>query len=173
MRNIVLIGFMGCGKTTIGKQMSRKCGLPLWDTDQMIEQRAGCTILELFATQGEEAFRTMETALLQGLCNEQATGIFSTGGGMPLRKENAKLLKQLGHVVWLRMTEDTAYQRLKQDKTRPILQCEDPRGKIRQLLQDRACHYVEAADIIVDVDAKQEEEIADEILRMIQEEHKL
>ena len=153
------------------KMLFPKRGLPLWDTDQMIEAQAECSISDIFATQGEEAFRSMETQLLQKLCKEQTVGIFSTGGGMPLRKENVELLKQLGHVIWLRMKEDTAYKRLQQDKTRPILQCDDPQGKIRQLMQERESRYRQAADIIVDVDAKNEEMIVDEILHMIQEEN--
>ena len=169
MKNVVLIGFMGSGKSTIGNLLSQMCDLPLWDTDQMIEMEVGCTIRKIFDIQGEETFRCMETALLQKLCREETLGVFSTGGGMPLRLENAQWLKKLGTVIWLRLSPDTAYGRLKQDTTRPILQCEDPKGRITQLISKRAAAYESAADITVDVDDKSKEQIVREILEALEE----
>ncbi len=170
MRNIILIGFMGCGKSTLGKKLSGRLELPVYDTDELIERSAGCRITELFATQGEEAFRRMETELLSKLCEENSKCIYATGGGVPLREENRKLLKQLGTVVWLRISPETAYQRLKNDTKRPILQGGDPKEKIRQLIASREAAYTACADIIVDVDYKGREAIIEEILASIERE---
>ena len=98
MRNVILIGFMGAGKTTVGERYGKKHGLPMVDTDWLIEERAGMTISEIFARKGEEEFRKTETAVLQALLSDTQEKVISVGGGLPLREENRKLLKQLGTV---------------------------------------------------------------------------
>ncbi len=170
MRNIILIGFMGCGKSTIGKKLSGRLELPVYDTDELIERNTGCRIAELFATKGEEAFRAMETDLLAELCEQKGRCIYATGGGVPLREENRQLLRQLGTVVWLRISPETAYQRLKNDTKRPILQGENPKEKIQELIVSREGAYTACADIIVDVDHKGREAIVEEILAAIERE---
>lgn len=161
--NVVLIGFMGCGKTTIGIKLSYFLKQALIDTDKLIERRAGCTIKEIFAKDGEDAFRQMETECLRGLCNEKGNFILSTGGGLPLREENAKLLHEIGKVVLLRVSADTVYERLKNDTTRPLLQGDNPKQKIDELLQFREPIYESCADVIVDVAGKSFQEILTEI----------
>ena len=100
--NIILIGYMGCGKTTVGKNLARITGYTFTDTDEMIEKEQVRTISEIFATDGEEAFRKMETKLLEQLIQEQIIQlVISTGGGMPLREKNRKLLAELGTVIYL------------------------------------------------------------------------
>ena len=161
--NIVLIGFMGCGKSTIGVKLSYFLRQPLIDTDKQIERNAGCSISEIFAKQGEECLRQMETLCLEKLLQEKSSFILSTGGGLPMREENVKLLKQIGKVVLLRVNADTVYERLKNDTTRPLLQGDNPREKIEELLTYREPVYEASADVIVDVEGKSFREILDEI----------
>lgn len=164
MNHIILIGFMGCGKSTVGIRLSYKLRRVVEDTDKLIEKKAGMTIKELFAEKGEEAFRDMETALLRELQTEKEAKIISTGGGLPMRKENHALLKKLGTVVYLRISPQEVWKRLKNDTTRPLLQCAEPLAKIKELLAQRAGIYEEAADIIFDVDGKDMEEVLSGLL---------
>ena len=151
-KNIVLIGFMGSGKTTVGIKLSYKLHMPVEDTDKLIERRQGKSISDIFAEEGEEAFRRMETALLQEIAGRDYGRILSVGGGTPVRQENRKLLRACGTVVYLRARAETIFERLQGDTTRPLLQCEDPLGRIRELLAERGSAYEECADIVVDVD---------------------
>lgn len=162
--NIVLIGFMGSGKTTVGIRLSYIMKQAIEDTDKMIEKREGKTISAIFAEEGEAAFREKETALLKELTGTFHHKILSVGGGTPLREENRKLLKQIGTVVYLRIRPETVYERLKEDDTRPLLRCEDPLERITGLLNQRKDIYEEAADIVVDVDGLDMEEVVSGIL---------
>lgn len=160
-RNVILIGFMGSGKTTLGLRLSYRLKTPVEDTDKMIEQNEGRTISDIFRDKGEEYFRNKETELLREICKRQYVRIISVGGGTPVSKINRPLLKKCGIVVYLRIRPETVYERLKGDTTRPLLACEDPLSKIQTLLDNRKDAYEESADIIVDVDDKSTEEILD------------
>ena len=162
--NIILTGFMGSGKTTAGIRLSYRLRLPLLDTDKWIEKEEGRTISEIFALQGEETFRKMETSALRTLLELEGEQIISTGGGLPMREENRELLKKLGTVVFLRIKPETVYDRLKGDNTRPLLKKAGPMKEIRRLLELRKPVYQECADITVDVDGKDFEEIISEII---------
>ena len=162
-KNIVLIGFMGCGKTSVGIKLSYRLHLPVADTDKMIEQRQGRSISDIFAEEGEEAFRQMETELLREIAEKNYERILSVGGGTPVREENRELLGRCGTVVYLRAKPETIYERLKDDTTRPLLQCEDPSRRIRELLAKREEVYSGCADVIVDVDDASMEDILDQI----------
>lgn len=164
-RHIILIGFMGAGKTTVGKWLSRKLSWQLLDTDAMIEARADMTIARIFETQGEEAFRTTETEVLSGLAKRLKPVIISTGGGMPMREENRQMLRKLGWVVYLRVCPETVCERLARDVSRPLLAGGDRREKVSALLNLRGPVYEETAHLVVDVDGKTPEEIGEEILR--------
>ena len=150
--NIVLIGFMGSGKTTTGLKLSYKLHMPVEDTDRLIEKKQGISISEIFAQDGEEAFRRMETELLRDIVGRKYGRILSVGGGMPVREENRALLKQCGKVFYLRAKAETIYDRIKEDTTRPLLQCADPLSKIQELLAERSEAYEKCADVILDVD---------------------
>lgn len=162
-KNIVLIGFMGSGKTSVGVKLSYRLHLPVADTDKMIEQRQGRSISDIFAGEGEEAFRQMETELLREIAEKNYERILSVGGGTPVREENRELLGRCGTVVYLRAKPETIYERLKDDTTRPLLQCEDPSRRIRELLAKREEAYSGCADVIVDVDDAPMEDILDQI----------
>lgn len=163
--NIILIGFMGCGKTSVGIKLSYRLKRTFLDTDKQIERRQGRSIRDIFAEDGEAAFRRMETDCIKELLAENGTSmqIFSTGGGTPVLEENRGLLKKLGTVVYLKVSPDVVYERLKGDTTRPLLQTENPRARIEELLAARKDAYESAADVIVEVDDKRLEEIVEEI----------
>ncbi|MBR1771564.1 MAG: shikimate kinase [Lachnospiraceae bacterium] len=168
-KNIVLIGFMGSGKTTVGVKLSYRLRRPVIDTDKLIESRQQKKISEIFAEEGEDAFRRMETALLQELAGQAYERIFSVGGGTPVREENRPLLKKCGIVFYLRAQAETIYGRLQGDTTRPLLQCENPLGRIRELLQAREAAYADCADVILDVDGATVEELVDRIEAILRE----
>ena len=167
--NYILIGYMGCGKSTIGKKMSEILNIKLVDTDAWIEKQQGMTISEIFATKGEGFFRDLETGALQELLEEKELMVISVGGGLPVREENRSLLQQLGQVIYLKAEPETIYNRIKGDTTRPLLQTENPMEKIREMLGQREEKYQVAADKIVTVDDKDLSEILDEILEAVKE----
>ena len=166
-KNIILIGFMGSGKTTVGLNLSYKLRTPVEDTDKLIEQREGKTIREIFAQEGEAYFRKRETELLEEIKERNYHRIISVGGGTPVNSVNRKLLKECGTVIYFRVKPETVYQRVKHDTTRPLLQCDDPLAKIKELLEARKEAYEECADIIIDVDELSQDKIADIIVDRI------
>ena len=167
MGNVILIGFMGSGKTTVGLKLSYRLRRPVIDTDKEIERDEKRSITDIFATDGETYFRDKETAYLRKLLKSASTQIISVGGGLPLREENRALLHELGQVFYLKASAQTIYERLKHDTTRPLLQGEDPQSKIMTLLGERDAYYKDAADVIVDVDGKDFEQILLEIERQV------
>ncbi|MDD3252017.1 MAG: shikimate kinase [Lachnospiraceae bacterium] len=169
-QKLILIGFMGAGKTSVGQACARAFGLPLLDTDQLIEERAGMAISEIFARQGEAVFRQTETAVLEQLLADRKLAVISVGGGLPLREENRVMLKQLGTVVFLRVQKKTVLERLQGDTTRPLLQGPDVEQKVEALLTYRNPIYAEAAGVVVDVDGKEVSEIVRELTQRLEEE---
>lgn len=167
-QNIVLVGFMGSGKTTIGAALSGATGMPHKDTDTIIEESAGTTIPEIFRQQGEAAFRHLETRTLTILSDtDTEPTIYSTGGGIVVKDINRPLLHQLGTVVWLRVQPETVIDRLGDDHTRPMLMAPDRSKRVRELMEARRAAYADSADIIVDVDGKTPQEIITEILHQL------
>ena len=164
MSSIVLIGFMGAGKTTVGKELVKK-GFELIDTDAYIEACEKMSISDIFAQKGEDYFRQAETTALKTLLAQDKQFVISCGGGMPLREENRKLLKELGMVVYLRIKPETVLARLKGDTTRPLLKVDDSGERVRTLMQQREAHYLSGADFVLDVDQKTPRELAEEIFK--------
>lgn len=165
MGNVILIGFMGCGKSSVAVKLSYRMKQSMTDTDKLIEKKQGKTIAEIFAQDGEEAFRDMETEALRSLKETAKNQIISVGGGLPVREENRALMKEIGKVVYLRAKPETLYERVKEDNGRPLLQCDDPLERIRTLLEERKEAYEAAADLTVDVDDKNFGQILYEIER--------
>lgn len=166
-QNLILIGFMGSGKTSVGRKLADLCKRPLEDTDRLIEKEQQMPITGIFAQKGEEAFRQMETELLKELKNRNDGIILSTGGGLPLREENRRLLKEAGIVVYLRTRPETVLGRLAHDTTRPLLQGENVSEKVHRLMEDRENHYLDACHEIVETDGKSVREIALEIQKLL------
>lgn len=161
--NIILTGFMGCGKSSVGFRLSYYLRRTLLDTDKWIEKKQGMSISEIFDKYGESAFRQMETDCLKELLNTAEHQIIATGGGLPIKEENHALLKELGTVYYLKVTPEVVYERLKGDTTRPLLQGDNPKGKIEELLRARETVYEQCADYVVEVSCKSFEEILEEI----------
>ena len=161
--NIILIGFMGSGKTSVGIRLSYQLKRTMIDTDKWIEQKQKRTVSEIFAQSGEEAFRMMETDCLKELIRTADKQIISVGGGLPMKEENHALLRELGTVFYLSATPETVYERLKTDTTRPLLQVEDPEERIRTLLKRRAPVYEACADVVLDVSDRSFDEILEQI----------
>lgn len=169
-RNLVLIGFMGSGKTTLGVKLSYRLRMPVEDTDKLIERQEGRSVNEIFADDGEEYFRRLETELLEELGEKSGGRIYSVGGGTPVREENRRLLKRLGKVIYLKTSPETVYERLQGDSARPLLQCPDPLGRIRQLMEERRAAYEDCADLVVDTDGT---DIEDILIKIVEEAEKV
>jgi len=168
-KNLVLIGFMGSGKSTVGRELHRQLHYKLVDTDHEIEVRAGMAIKEIFAGEGgEAAFRQMETDLLRELADAGERGaersIISTGGGICGRAENRELLRRLGYVVWLHAPIDVIVERTSKSQERPLLNIADPAGRIRTLMGEREPLYRETAHLDIDTTGLDFKEIAVGIL---------
>jgi len=149
-RNIILVGFMGSGKSTIGRELGQLLGYPLIDTDHQISQAESSTIPELFEIKGEQYFRNCETRLLNTLHEQEINHhIIATGGGLPIRTENHAILRKLGYIVWLQANPDTILDRTSRNKNRPLLQTEKPRETIETLLTQRTPIYKDIAHLAI------------------------
>lgn len=165
MRPIILIGYMGAGKTTVGKLLARQRGLEFYDTDAMIEAREGRSISDIFADDGEECFRDMETSLIRELIEKKLTdAVLSVGGGLPVREENRRLLKDLGLVIYLTADRKTIMERIAGSDDRPLLKGENLAEKIDRMLASRGPLYEEAADILLNTDQKTADELVKKIV---------
>jgi shikimate kinase len=164
-KNIVLIGFMGCGKSTVGRELHQRLSYPLVDMDQIIEERAGKPITEIFADEGEAEFRDMETALLRELNDPSAERrIVSTGGGVIERPENRALLRELGYVVWLLAPTAVILERTGKTRSRPLLDTDNPKARIEALMEKRRPFYQETAHLKVETAGLCSSEVATGIL---------
>lgn len=154
MKNIILIGFMGAGKTTVGRRLAAKLKLPFVDTDEQIEKEQGRSIREIFEKEGEAFFRDLETEQLRKLGRKDLCQVISVGGGLPVQIQNHELLKELGTTVYLKADKTTLVTRLSGDTGRPLLQGGSLEEKIEQLMQERASVYEQVANFIIETDSK-------------------
>ena len=146
---ISLVGLPGSGKSTVGRQLSRRLGLAFSDSDLVIEQRIGCSIREYFEHQGEERFRDIESEVLDELTQTPAL-VLSTGGGSVLRAVNREHLHARGHVIYLRSDPDELFRRLRHDGKRPLLQVADPLTRLRDLYAARDPLYRQTAHFVIE-----------------------
>lgn len=167
--NIILEGFMGSGKTSVGIRLSYALKRTMIDTDKWIENRQKMIVSEIFDREGEEAFRQMETECLGELIRTCDNQIISLGGGLPVREENRRLLSKLGRVFYLKASPEVIYERLKTDTTRPLLQVDDPLKQIRTLLEAREESYQSCADVVIDVSGRNFDEIIEQIKNSLKE----
>ena len=144
--NIYLIGPMGVGKTTIGRQLAKALRRPFYDSDKVIEQKTGVDISTIFEFEGEQGFRKREQKVIQELTQIQNI-VLSTGGGVVVSQENRELLKQFGFVIYLQCSVERILERTRKDTQRPLLQTENPRQQIEQLLEQRESLYLSCADL--------------------------
>ncbi len=150
-KNLILCGFMGSGKSTIGKLLSEKLGARFIDTDTYIEQKEGMTISEMFEKYGEQYFRDREREVCEELSKLQKT-VISTGGGTLLNDDNMRALKKNGVVFLLNVSSRTVLTRLKNDTTRPLLQQADKERAVKMMLSKRIPLYNRAADYVIDAE---------------------
>jgi len=147
--NLVLIGFMGSGKSSVGRLAAKELGFQFLDTDQIIVERSGRQISEIFASDGEAAFRTLETEVIGSLLHLRRC-IISTGGGAILSAHNRSMLRALGFVVCLTASEEVLFERVSRNTKRPLLQTENPKETLSKLIQARTALYFEAAHWTLD-----------------------
>lgn len=163
MRNIVLVGFMGTGKTTVGELLAQQTGMPLLDMDSLIVGKAGKSINDIFAQDGEPHFRSLERELVRELASSQGH-VISTGGGIVLNPDNVTDFERSGLVVCLLASPETILNRVRHDTARPLL-AGDKEAKIIELLERRKPLY-EAVAHRIDTDGLRPEEIAEGIIRL-------
>lgn len=164
-KNIVLIGFMGSGKSTVGRELHQRLGYSLTDMDHLIEETMGKKITEIFKEEGESAFRDFETLQLMEIAKQtDKRHIISTGGGIVIRPQNRSLLRQLGYVVWLHAPEKAIFERTSRNRDRPLLNHQDARARISSLLAEREPWYRETAHLKIDTAGLDSKEIATGIL---------
>ncbi len=169
-RKIFLSGFMGAGKSRIGRTLRDKTGFTFYDSDRVIEESAGKSISRIFEEDGEEAFREMEKQTIKDLCDRGGTVIVALGGGAVLNEENRRVMREHGYIIYLKSSPEAIYERVKHKTHRPLLQTSNPGNskneilqKINSLMMQREEAYKEA-DLIIERDGMEAEEIADIIM---------
>lgn len=166
--NIVLVGFMGSGKSSVGRELARGTGYRFRDTDLLVRSRVGKSIPEIFAVHGEAFFRAQENAVLRSLQRERAM-VLATGGGIVLDPANGPLLRRLGPVVWLVADESTIWERVSRNPNRPLLRTANPRQTVRKLLNARQDLYAAVADFSVDSTGLDHQQVARQILATVRD----
>ncbi len=166
--NIILIGLMGAGKSTIGKQLARELGKDFQDSDTEIEKRTGVSIDVIFDIEGEQGFRRRETGMLRELVEKRGV-VLATGGGAVLAAENQQLLKDNGLIIYLRASAEHLAGRVRLDRRRPLLQSGDKLAKIRQLLTQREPIYQKLADVVVETNNRSVPRVVREISRKVKQ----
>ena len=165
-KNIILTGFMGTGKSTVGRFLAEHLHYSFCDLDSVIVQKEGQSINSIFATMGEGYFRAVESAMLRAVL-QQSSQVVSTGGGAVISKENRDLMKSAGVVINLVASPETILQRLHADEERPLLRESKNLPQIQNLLQQRELFYAEA-NIRIDTDGKNVEDVARDILNFLE-----
>ncbi|NDC61134.1 MAG: shikimate kinase [Betaproteobacteria bacterium] len=146
---LALVGMPGSGKSSVGRQLARKLGVGFVDTDQVIELRMASSIREFFQREGEQAFRDIETQVIHDM-TRTGCGVLATGGGAVLREVNRSVLRERTHVIYLRVSPDELFRRLRHDTQRPLLQVNDPKAKLRELFEQREPCYQAAAHYVIE-----------------------
>ena len=166
--NIVLIGFMGAGKTSISEYLKTLFAMDVIEMDQIIAEREGMSIPDIFATYGEEYFRNCETELLKKMQSRKNV-LISCGGGVVLRECNVEQMKKNGRVVLLTASPEEVYERVKDSDDRPVLAGRKNVKGIAELMEARREKYEAAADIVIQTDGKSELEICEELIHRLRE----
>lgn len=164
--NIFLTGFMGCGKTSVGRILSARLGYRFVDLDQVIVQEAGCSIKDIFAAQGEPAFRALESRVLGQVAQGEGI-VVSTGGGAVIAPENRTVMRSFGIIVNLTASVETIAARVSGDSERPLLQNDTSFERIRSMLESRETFYADA-DYRIDTSNISVRSVADQIIQIVQ-----
>jgi shikimate kinase len=165
--HLVLVGMMGVGKSTVGRIVAAELDRPLRDSDEMIEDRTGRTVREIWSTDGEPAFRALETEMLVEALREPEPSVIAAAGGVVLSERNRAALKDAdAQVVWLLADVEVLLDRVRNGMHRPLLD-DDPEGTLRRMYDDRAPLYQDVADAIVSVDNRTPADVAKAVLRCV------
>lgn len=165
-RHVVLIGLMGSGKSSVGRQLAEALRRPFVDTDQEVERALGRTIADIFRNSGEEAFRDAEESVLARVLDESPDSVVATGGGVVLREANRSRLND--HcVVWLRAQVGTLVERVERSRHERPLLGDDPRARLETLATERAALYLDLSDVAIDVDGRSLSGVVDLITEAI------
>lgn len=165
--NLVLIGFMGCGKSSAAYTLGKRYHMDVAEMDQIIEEQQGMSIPEIFERYGEEYFRSLETSLLDQLKDRHGC-VISCGGGVVLRQENVKKLKALGTVVLLTASPETVCERTRNSSGRPNLRNRKSPAAVAELMEQRRPCYEAAADYILSTDGISIKDLCEELIRLVQ-----
>ncbi|MDO4272528.1 MAG: shikimate kinase [Eubacteriales bacterium] len=163
MNHIVIIGFMGSGKTRVGKRLSQDLGMPFIDVDRVVVKKMDLSVKEIFQRFGEPFYRALETMTIKALIEDKEPKVISLGAGLPVQEQNQKYINQLGTVVYLKGSLDTLRKRLEGSSTDPLLEGENREEKIKKLLKQRDPIYAKFADIEVVTGVKPFEGLIEEI----------
>jgi shikimate kinase len=164
--NIFLIGPMGAGKSTVGRQLAKALNKEFVDCDREIEERTGVTIAIIFEVEGEEGFRKRERAMVEQLTERDGI-VLATGGGVVLDEENRSRLRTRGFAIFLDAPIDLLVERTARDRQRPLLQTDDPKAKLTDLANEREPLYRQVADMVVKTDRRTARHVVKEIIRRI------
>ena len=168
MNHIVLIGFMGSGKTRVGKRLAQELGLPFVDVDKAINKKIKMTVKEVFQRFGEPFCRALETVEIKALLEDSEKKVISLGAGLPLQEQNAAIIPQLGTVVYIKGSADTLLKRL-EGNSNPFLDGENQEEKIRKMLKQRDPVYEKFADIVVETGILPFEDFVKQIIERLEE----
>ncbi len=164
--NVILVGPMGAGKSTIGRQLAQLLNYEFVDSDHEIEARSGADIPWIFDVEGEEGFRKREEAVIDELTQRQGI-VLATGGGVVIREPNRRAISSRGIVVYLKTSVEQQLARTAKDRKRPLLQTAEPRKVLTELMKFREPLYLEVADYVVDTDASNIKDVASHIVDLI------
>lgn len=168
MRNVILVGPMGAGKSTIGRLLARELHLVFKDSDKEIEVRTGADIPWIFDVEGEQGFREREQAVIADLCQEEGL-VLATGGGAVMRPANREALRDGGWVVYLHTSVDQQLERTSRDRNRPLLRTANPGEVLRGLMATRDPLYREIADVIIETDQRPPRLVVQELLGRLEQ----
>ena len=162
-QNIFLVGPMGAGKTSVGRQLAKALNMEFVDSDREIEKRTGVSIPTIFDIEGEQGFRDRETHMIAELV-KCGNIVLATGGGVVMQEENRENLTRHGYVIYLHAPVKLLYQRTKKDRNRPLLQTEDPLAKLQELMEIRDPLYRQVANLVVETDRQSIRQVVKDIL---------
>ncbi len=168
--NIILVGLMGAGKSTIGRNLAKQLNKEFFDSDRVIEERTGVDIATIFEIEGEQGFRDREEQVIKELCEKEGI-ILATGGGSILRENNRQTMKENGHVIYLCTSAELLYSRIRYDKSRPLMQTESPLDTLKKLLNDREPYYLEVADTVVTTGKQKANIIVKKVMSVLSQEN--
>jgi len=165
-KNIVLVGLMGAGKSTIGRHLAKRLKMEFYDSDHTIEERTGVNISTIFEIEGEKGFRIREEQIIAELCQHENI-VLATGGGSILSAATRNLIQETAHVIYLSTTAEQLFMRIRHDKSRPLMQTDKPLETLKNLLRDREPYYKEVANTIIKTGMQKINVVIHEIIKSL------